>query len=215
MEPFTRIAAPAVPLPRYGLDTDQLIPSRFMKEPRKSGYGKFLLYDLRHDENGSLNADFILNRAEASEARTLVARRNFGAGSSREAAVYALVDFGFRCVVAPSFGDIFSANAVNNGLLPATVSEEHLEVILTLLGDELGPMVVDLEKLSLSLGDQEIPFTVNDNWRKKLLNGWDDITLTLQHSDAVETFAAERFEAFPWAAPIHQDRNEGGTSPRV
>ncbi len=119
MEPIRQLDALACPLAQANVDTDQLIPARFMKEPRSVGYGQFLLHDLRHDESGKPRHDFVLEHPQASQASILVARRNFGAGSSREAAVYALVDFGFRCVIAPSFGDIFASNAVNNGLLPA------------------------------------------------------------------------------------------------
>ena len=119
MQPFVTLTAPACPLPLSNVDTDQLIPARFMSRPRSEGYGDFLLHDLRRGEAGALDPAFPLNAHPG--AGILVARRNFGCGSSREAAVYALADFGFACVIAPSFGDIFASNAVNNGLLPATV----------------------------------------------------------------------------------------------
>ena len=202
MQPLTRFSAPACPLPLANLDTDQIVPARFMKQPRSAGYGQFLLHDLRHDAEGRTRSDFILNRADARAARTLVARRNFGAGSSREAAVYALVDFGFRCVVAPSFGDIFSANAVNNGLLPATVGEAELESLFAYLGDLPAPLEVDLENCKLRTGEEEISFTINPVWRTKLLNGWDDIGMTQRHRAAIDGFASARHRDFPWATPV-------------
>ena len=202
MQPLTRFSAPACALPLANVDTDQIVPARFMKQPRSAGYGQFLLHDLRHDAQGTARPDFILNRPDAQAARTLVARRNFGAGSSREAAVYALVDFGFRCVVAPSFGDIFSANAVNNGLLPATVAEADLERLFAYLGGRTAELEVDLESCRLRAGDQEIPFTVNPVWRTKLINGWDDIGMTQRHRAAIEAFAATRLRDFPWVVPV-------------
>ncbi|MDO5604309.1 MAG: 3-isopropylmalate dehydratase small subunit [Paracoccus sp. (in: a-proteobacteria)] len=201
MQPFTRLDAPACPLPLANLDTDQLIPARFMKEPRKAGYGSFLLYDLRRNAEGVLRPGFILNRPHAGSARTLVARRNFGAGSSREAAVYALVDFGFRCVIAPSFGDIFAANAVNNGLLPATVAEADAEKILSILGDDISPVIVDLDMLTIVAGGCKFTFSIIDTWRTKLLNGWDDITLTQRHQQEIGSFAHERAKRLPWTVP--------------
>ena len=201
MQPLTRFAAPACPLPLANLDTDQIVPARFMKQPRSAGYGQFLLHDLRYNAEGRARADFILNHPEAEGARSLVTRRNFGAGSSREAAVYALVDFGFRCVVAPSFGDIFSANAVNNGLLPATVEEADLELLFDYLCDRPMPLEVDLERCRLRAGEREIPFAVNPVWRTKLINGWDDIGMTQRYRAAIDRFAAERLRDFPWVGP--------------
>ena len=201
MQPLVRFSALACPLPLSNLDTDQIVPARFMKQPRSAGYGQFLLHDLRYDAEGNDRLDFILNHPEAKGARTLVARRNFGAGSSREAAVYALVDFGFRCVVASSFGDIFSANAVNNGLLPATVEDADLELLFDYLSDRPAPLDVDLELCRLRAGEREIPFTVNPVWRTKLINGWDDIGMTQRHRAVIDRFATERLRDLPWVRP--------------
>lgn len=198
MQPIRHLDALACPLAQANVDTDQLIPARFMKEPRSAGYGQFLLHDLRHDANGQPRADFILEHPEARLAGILVARRNFGAGSSREAAVYALVDFGFRCVIAPSFGDIFSSNAVNNGLLPATLPEEDIERLLEHLGDTPGRLHVDLESCRIQAGELDLPFTISPTWRTKLLNGWDDIDMTRQHADAITRFAADYAARHPW-----------------
>ncbi len=127
MRPFISLTARACPLPLANVDTDQLIPARFMRRPRSEGYGPFLLHDLRRRPDGELDPAFPINAAAYAGAEILVARRNFGGGSSREAAVYALADHGFRAIVAPSFGDIFASNAVKNGMLPARVADEDAE----------------------------------------------------------------------------------------
>lgn len=198
MEPLRRLETRAVALPLANVDTDQLIPARFMTTPRSAGYGQYLLYDTRRDEAGAVRPDFPLERPEAAGAQVMVARRNFGAGSSREAAVYALVDGGFRCVVAPSFGDIFANNAVNNGLLPARVSEDEAEAIMAALG-VAGEVVLDLEACELRLGESAWRFAVDPVWRTKLLNGWDDLDLTASYTKEIETFVAKDRLARPWA----------------
>ncbi|MDQ2091808.1 3-isopropylmalate dehydratase small subunit [Marimonas arenosa] len=189
----------AVALPRDNVDTDQLIPARFMSVPRSAGYGDYLLHDLRRDEDGALHPDFPLNRHPA--ASILVAGRNFGSGSSREAAVYALVDAGFRAVIAPSFGDIFAGNAVNNGLLPARVSPEDAAALTQALHGATAEATVDLETGEIMLGDLHVDFSLDDSWRTKLINGWDDIDLTRQHSDAIARFREGRRQVAPWAWP--------------
>ncbi|MBZ0329628.1 3-isopropylmalate dehydratase small subunit [Halomonas sp. ANAO-440] len=198
MTPIKILDTLACPLALANVDTDQLIPARFMKEPRSIGYGQFLLHDLRYDERGSPRPDFILNHPKAEQAQILVARRNFGGGSSREAAVYALVDHGFRCVIAPSFGDIFSSNAVNNGLLPATLPETDIERLLAHLGSEPGPMRVDLEECRVRAGTLDLKFEIAPSWRTKLLNGWDDIDMTRQHQAKIARFAADYARRHPW-----------------
>jgi 3-isopropylmalate/(R)-2-methylmalate dehydratase small subunit len=196
MAGWTRLEGLAAGLPIENIDTDQLIPARFMSAPRSFGYGGFLLHDLRHGPDGALRPDFILNAPDAQGASILVARRNFGGGSSREAAVYALVDAGFRAVIAPSFGDIFAGNAVNNGLLPARVSEEDAERLL-----EATPAMlrVDLEALTImGAGGLSVVFALDPVWRLKLINGWDDIDLTRSHHAAIAQFAQRRRAAQPW-----------------
>ncbi|MBK5960426.1 3-isopropylmalate dehydratase small subunit [Rhodoplanes elegans] len=203
MQPFKGLdEAIACPLPLANVDTDQLIPARFMKQPRAAGYGGFLLHDLRFATDGSARG-LTLDDPAFAGARVLVARRNFGSGSSREAAVYALVDFGFRCVVAPSFGDIFASNAVNNGLLPARVDDDAAERLLdhAAAGRRVS---VDLETRTIRAGGETIPFAVDEVWRTKLLNGWDDIDLTLSHAAAIRAFAAERAAVHPWSLPRDQ-----------
>lgn len=198
MQPITVLDTLGVALAAANVDTDQLIPARFMKEPRSVGYGQFLLYDVRHDEQGTPDASFILHRPGAGDAEVMVSRRNFGAGSSREAAVYALVDYGFRCVVAPSFGDIFASNAVNNGLLPAMVEEDDAERLLSALGDAPAAIHVDLDKQAIRVAEVEVSFSISPVWRTKLLNGWDDIDMTRQHADTITDFSAQYTAQFPW-----------------
>ncbi|BES69571.1 3-isopropylmalate dehydratase small subunit [Marinobacter nanhaiticus D15-8W] len=199
MEPLVKVSSPACPLPLENVDTDQLIPARFMKESRAKGYGGFLLHDHRFDAEGKPR-DFILNHEQAAGSEILVARRNFGGGSSREAAVYAMVDFGFRCVVAPSFGDIFASNAVNNGLLPAVVSEADAERLLDALAGEPRPVTVDLKSQAITFQGGEVSFDVNPTWKEKLLNGWDDIDLTLARTPDIERFREDYLDQYPWLA---------------
>lgn len=197
MTPLTHLSSLACPLPLENIDTDQLIPARFMKESRANGYGNFLLYDMRINSDGDPR-DFILNNLEPGDSEILVTRRNFGGGSSREAAVYALVDFGFRCVIAPSFGDIFSSNAVNNSLLPAVVSEQDCERILQTLAETPSQMEVDLASQIIKIKDMEFPFEINSTWKLKLINGWDDIDLTLAKTEKIENFKKTYQENYPW-----------------
>ena len=166
------------------IDTDQLIPARFMSAPRDQGYGDFLLHDLRQDPA------FALNRTPG--ASILVAGRNFGCGSSREAAVYALIDAGYRVVIAPSFGDIFSANAVNNGLLPARADTSRL------LAHTPARLAIDLSAQIISGPDVEMTFEIDPVWKTKLINGWDDIDLTASYQADIAAFAARRRHEAPW-----------------
>jgi 3-isopropylmalate/(R)-2-methylmalate dehydratase small subunit len=201
MQPFQCLIATACPLPYANIDTDQLIPARFMKRSRAEGYGSFLLHDMRFSSDGSEIPGFPLNRPDWRNAQIVVARRNFGAGSSREAAVYALVDYGVRCVVAPSFGDIFASNAVNNGLLPACVDEHDAESLIRTLEAGVREITVDLQAQTITTNGVSAPFTVDPVWRMKLLNGWDDIDLTLSQGEAITQFTADDAKKRPWAVP--------------
>jgi 3-isopropylmalate/(R)-2-methylmalate dehydratase small subunit len=190
MTPLSSATGQALRLPLANVDTDQLIPARFMKEPRKPmGYGRFLLHDLVSDGAAP---------APREGQSILIARRNFGCGSSREAAVYALADQGFRVVIAPSFGDIFASNCVKNGILPATVSESDAEALLSAADV---PLTVDLEACRILAGNLVVDFAIDPVWRTQLLNGWDDIDLTLAEADAIAAFVARDAAARPWAAP--------------
>ncbi|MCY6382145.1 3-isopropylmalate dehydratase small subunit [Hoeflea prorocentri] len=193
----------AVLLPIDHIDTDQLIPARFMSVPRREGYGDYLLHDLRRDHEGELHPDFPLNRV--SDASVLVSGHHFGSGSSREAAVYALVDAGIRVVIAPSFGDIFASNAVNNGLLPARIRAEDAALLAELLADNSGLAHIDLEALQIGVNGTHLPFVLDDGWRTKLINGWDDIDLTRQHETNISEFRKSRMQSAPWAQPAGAD----------
>ena len=185
MTGFSSITSKAARLPLENVDTDQLIPARFMSRPRGDGYGDFLLHDLREQDPRAR-----LDRGPA----ILIAGRNFGCGSSREAAVYALVDFGIKAVLAPSFGDIFAANAVNNGLLPARVTDADMAKLD-------GEITVDLEHAQIVHAGGRIPFDIDPVWKTKLINGWDDIDLTRQHGDDIAAFKARHHAASPWSVP--------------
>jgi 3-isopropylmalate/(R)-2-methylmalate dehydratase small subunit len=188
----------AVALGAENIDTDQLIPARFMSTPRDQGYGGYLLHDLRFGADGAAT-DMPLNRNDGVTA--IVARRNFGSGSSREAAVYALVDFGVRAVLAPSFGDIFAGNAANNGLLAARIAPEDAETLIKALGEGAAAAHVDLGAMRARIGGVDIPFTLPDADRAKLINGWDDIDLTRAEAPRIAAFRAARMAAARWAWP--------------
>lgn len=186
----------AVVLALENVDTDQLIPARFMSIPRSEGYGNHLLHDLRRNDDGTLRKDLPLN--ETPSASILIAGRNFGCGSSREAAVYALVDAGFRAVLAPSFGDIFAGNAVNNGLLPAQVSEETLAALMEM---NISSVQIDLESKTIAVDNQTIDFALDATRQTKLINGWDDIDLTLAESDKISAYRSARATESRWLWP--------------
>src|ERR1700741_3604693 len=162
MDKFIRLTAVACPLDVANLNTDQLIPARFLKLPRSAGLATALLRDLRFDADGRERPDFPLNRPAWRDAKIIVGGRNFGCGSSREAAVYALFDYGIRCVIAPSFGDIFAGNAVQNGLLTATVTDEEAAEIMESLAQtpEL-PITVDLDQQSILYGNRTCKFRID------------------------------------------------------
>ena len=196
MAGWARHEGTAVALALENIDTDQLIPARFMSAPRSAGDGGYLLHDMRLGADGAPDPAGPLNTVPG--AGILIARRNFGCGSSREAAVYALADAGFRVVVAPSFGDIFAGNAVGNGVLPARVSATDAEA---LIAASPCAMAVDLESCTIAHPGGVVGFAIDPVWRLKLMNGWDDIDLTRAHAAAIAAYAAERARAVPWAFP--------------
>jgi len=188
------------------IDTDQLIPARFMSQPRNDGYGDFLLHDMRRDANGTLQPDFVLNRF--NDVSVLVSGENFGTGSSREAAAYALHDAGIRVILAPGFGDIFTANAINNGLLPACIDSTKLNQLFDSSNGDSIDCEVNLEECSVVIADQKLSFELDETWRIKLINGWDDIDLTLQHAEAVSRYRQQRVTDIDWVMPNEKgDRN--------
>jgi 3-isopropylmalate/(R)-2-methylmalate dehydratase small subunit len=199
MEKFTRLTATACPLELANVDTDQLIPARFLKLSRAEGLGKVLFHDLRRDAQGGERTDFPLNQPVWREAKILVGDANFGVGSSREAAVYALHDHGIRCVIATSFGDIFAQNSVKNGLLPAVVDATDIaELKDTLKRNPEFAVTVDLDAQTIDCGNTSFNFTIAPSWREQLLNGWDEIDLTKSFQSQIEDFRQRRREAEPW-----------------
>lgn len=195
MAGWTRHTGQAAVLPLANVDTDQLIPARFMSVPRSEGYGDYLMYDLRRKADGTLDHAFALNGAV--DASVLIAGANFGTGSSREAAVYALVDAGFMVVIAPSFGDIFESNAVNNGLLPARV-DAHSCAALTDASAQGAQVQIDLQGGRIHCGACAVGFSLDESWRTKLINGWDDIDLTQTHASAIAAFKESRRKSAGW-----------------
>jgi 3-isopropylmalate/(R)-2-methylmalate dehydratase small subunit len=207
MDKFIRLTATACPLDIVNLNTDQLIPARFLRVPRAAGLGSCLLRDLRFDAAERERPDFPLNRPVWRNARIIVGARNFGCGSSRESAVYALWDYGIRCVIAPSFGDIFAGNAVQNGLLTAIVPDAEAAALRGMLGEKPDqPVTVDLEGQTIQCGARAFGFTIDSVRRARLLNGWDNIALTESYSDAIAAFKAADRAQRPWAMPV---RTEG------
>lgn len=190
MKPFTKHTGLVVAMDRANVDTDQIIPKQFLKRIERTGFGEFLFWDWGRKEDGSPNPDFELNRPEAKGASVLLARRNFGCGSSREHAPWALEDYGFRVVVAPSFADIFYNNCFKNGMLPIKLSEEQVDDLFARASQHDNyQLTADLETLTLS---DEHGFSaaidVEAFRRDCLLNGLDDIGLTLEHEDKIATF---------------------------
>lgn len=201
MEAFTRKTGIAVPLEGRNVDTDQIIPARFLKFDRADGYGRFLFHDLRFVESGQEHADFILNREPYRRASILVADENFGCGSSREGAVYALHDYGIRVVIAPRFGDIFYNNCLRNGLLPALVTDEDARALRAALAAAADPsLTVDLEAQRIVGVGIDVAFTVDPFWRECLLQGVDEIGLALRMLPQIEAFEREYRQQVPWLA---------------
>ncbi len=202
MEKFVRLTAKACPLPAPNINTDQILPARFLKWPRSRGLGTVLFQDLRFDADGHERAEFPLNQPAYRDAKIIVAGRNFGGGSSREAAVYALYDHGIRCVIAPSFGDIHYQNAIKNGLLPAIVSEaDAAELAAAIAAQPAQEVTVDLEGQSITCGNRHYAFSIDPMGRNQLINGWDDVDLTDSRRPDILAFKAKDRALRPWALP--------------
>ena len=192
MQPFTTLTAVAAPMPAANVDTDKIIPARFLKTIKRSGLGKALFDGLRYDANGAEKPDFVLNRPAYRGAEILIAHENFGCGSSREHAAWALLDFGIRCVIAPSFADIFNGNALKNGVLPVVLPRAVCDALMAdaALGAN-ARITVDLERqVVVRPSGEEIPFDVDPMRRRFLLEGLDDIGQTLKSEPAIATFEA-------------------------
>jgi 3-isopropylmalate/(R)-2-methylmalate dehydratase small subunit len=194
LEPFVRHTGVVAPLDRANVDTDQIIPKQFLKRVERTGFGEFLFFDWRYHEDGSVCPGFELNAPGYSGATVLVARKNFGSGSSREHAPWALMDYGFRAILAPSFADIFFTNCLKNGLLPVRLPEETIDMIMTMARARSGYRVtVDLEARRVSDGASvDAAFEIDEFRRYCLLNGLDDIGLTEQHSASIGGYEVRR-----------------------
>ena len=202
MQAFTRLDGRAVPLSLANIDTDQIIPKQFLKTVEREGLGKGLFYDFRFNEDGSVKTDFVLNRPEYAGAGLLIAGENFGCGSSREHAAWALSDFGFRVVIASRFADIFRGNAGKAGLVAAQVEQSDVELLWKLLEEQPGlELTVDLENRTVSAGTTVVPFNIDDYTRWRLLEGLDDIGLTLRQVDAISEFEKSRPSWKPTTLP--------------
>jgi len=184
MEPFQKIKSIVTPLDKINVDTDQIVPKQFLKLIHKSGFGKFLFYNWRYDENENLKSDFILNDSKYDNSKIMVTGDNFGCGSSREHAVGALQDYGFSVIIAPSFADIFFSNCFKNGLLPISLNPKIVEK----LQQEVDPIEVNLEKQIIKTSSEEISFEIDSYKKKILLDGLDDIAQTLQFEDKISKF---------------------------
>jgi 3-isopropylmalate/(R)-2-methylmalate dehydratase small subunit len=192
MKPVRAAAGRIAILDRPDVDTDQIIPKQFLKRIERTGYGQFAFFDWRYDEDGRERPDFELNRPEFAGAKVLLAGRNFGCGSSREHAAWALADYGLEAVIAPSFGDIFRTNAGNNGLLAIVLPADEVERLMESVDLDAGSeLTVDLERLVVVAPDgREVPFEFDEATRQRLLNGLDDIALTLHHEDEIAAYEA-------------------------
>ena len=193
MEPFVRLNGVVAPLDRVNVDTDQIIPAVYLKSIKRTGFEDFLFAPWRYNTDGSPNDDFMLNNPSYQSAAVLVAGRNFGCGSSREHAPWALHDYGILCIIAPSFADIFYSNCFKNGLLPVRLPDEDVRRIMDLAVAQPGSRLnVDLESQRLWTDDEEISisFDIDPALRHALINGLDDIGLTLQHEDKIAAYEA-------------------------
>ncbi len=200
MRNFTSLTGVAAPIDAINLDTDQLIPARFIRKPRDDDYHVYLFHDLRFDDSGAERPEFVLNRAPYRAAQIIVGARNFGCGSSREAAVFALDANGFRAVVAPSYGDIFFNNCFKNGVLPVVLDEAVVDRLRAELHDAPGArLTVDLETQTVTGPDgTRYSFDVDPFRKHCLVNGLDDILLTLEHEAEMDAFEAEYRQRMSW-----------------
>lgn len=203
MKKFTSLSSIAMPLDRANIDTDAIIPKQFLKSIKRSGFGPNLFDEWRYLDHGEvgmdnskrpINPDFVLNNPVFKGAKILLTRRNFGCGSSREHAPWALEDFGFRAIIAPSFADIFYNNCFKNGILPIVLSHDIVDSLFSYSGE----IVIDLQDQSVTTESQVFNFDVDPERKRRLLHGLDDIGLTLQYENQIRSFENNHFNKFPW-----------------
>ena len=203
MEKFTPIKSIAAPLDRANIDTDAIIPKQFLKSIKRSGFGPNLFDEWRYLDHGEvgmdnskrpINPEFVLNKAQYKGAQILITRENFGCGSSREHAPWALENFGFKVIIAPSFADIFYNNCFKNGILPIVLNNDIMDELFSYQGE----ITVDLEQQCVTNDINTYTFEVDAERKRRLLNGLDDIALTMLHKDAIRLFEIEHFKKYPW-----------------
>lgn len=200
MEPFTHLTAVAAPLPLVNVDTDMIIPKQFLKTIQRSGLGNALFDEMRRTPDGKEVPDFVLNKPAYRHAKILVSGANFGCGSSREHAPWALLDYGFKCIIAPSFADIFYGNCFKNGILPIALPQADIDKLMDDAERGANAIIsVDLEKQEIRGPDGGVIHFEIDPFRKQiLLNGWDDIAMTLRDAPAIDTYEHKASLAKPW-----------------
>jgi 3-isopropylmalate/(R)-2-methylmalate dehydratase small subunit len=198
MEKFSKLSSTAAALPLINIDTDMIIPKQFLKTIKRTGLGKNLFHEMRYNEDGSEISDFVLNQSAFRNAKILIAGDNFGCGSSREHAPWALTDFGIKVIIAPSFADIFFNNSFKNGILPIRLSSKEVEELLEFAKTEDNNFSVDLENQKISAGNKEYNFEVDPFRKHCLLNGLDDIGLTLQKESKISEFESKNKNITPW-----------------
>ncbi|HJQ77266.1 MAG TPA: 3-isopropylmalate dehydratase small subunit [Acidimicrobiia bacterium] len=192
MKPVSVVSGRMVPLPQADVDTDQIIPKQFLTRTERTGYGEFLFYDWATTDDGKPSSDFFTHDPKRAGAKVLVAGRNFGCGSSREHAVWAIHDWGFEAVIAPSFGDIFRNNAVNVGLLTVELPDDVVTMLCDLAQRPDAVITIDLGRQVVETGDLVVEFDVDAEVKHRLLSGLDPIGLTLEHEEAIATFESAR-----------------------
>ena len=201
MEKFEKLSGVAAPMPLVNIDTDMIIPKVFLKTIKRSGLGVNLFDEMRYDRKGNEKPEFVLNKAQYREAKILVAGDNFGCGSSREHAPWAIADFGIKCVISTSFADIFFNNCFKNGILPVVLPQDQVKVLMSDAEKGANSIIeVDLEKQTIASSDGEVfTFDVDPFKKHCLLNGLDDIGLTMEKETDITAYEAKASQLFPWA----------------
>ena len=197
MDKFTTLQGIAAPLPIVNIDTDMIIPKQFLKTIKRTGLGVSLFYEMRYDTEGKLIEDFVLNTKPYDQSKILVAGDNFGCGSSREHAPWSLKDFGIRCVISTSFADIFYNNCFQNGILPIVVKAEELDRLMSAAGSQL-EFNIDLPNQSIQVGNHSINFEIEDHRKERLLQGLDDIGITLGYKEDIASHENDKKNQKPW-----------------
>ena len=196
MKEFTEVQGVTAPIELSNIDTDMIIPKQFLKTIKRSGLGEGLFYEMRYDEKGNLNKNFILNEKPFSDSKILIAFENFGCGSSREHAPWAIKDFGINVILAISFADIFFNNCFKNGILPIKLNKEEIDFIISNLPKYKNILKVNLINQVITLGTSVIKFDIESHRKESLLNGWDDIDLTLKHKEKITSYEENNPNSF-------------------